>query len=145
MEAFSNDTQTFQALNMSWWDQFSQELILNIGEELRLEDLAKFAGTSKFSLSRAFQKKFGMPPMRWVWRIRAILAREILMVSRQWTVTDVAFMCGFTSSSHFSRFMKIEFKTSPKTMLGEAFIPNKSDDLFELTTVLLPTVLKMAA
>ena len=135
------------SVNINWWNDFTALLIENIGEELTLEDLAQFANMSKFSLIRLFQKKVGMSPMRWVWRVRAKLARELLIAaSGNWSLTDIAFMCGFTSSAHFSRYMKTEFCVPPKKLQAKGKLTGVIvRDLYELTHEILPAVLQMAA
>ena len=141
----NNDCDQNDELAFYWWAEFSKNLLANIGEEITLDDLAKFSGLSKFGLIRAFRKKFNMPPMRWLWRIRAILARELLVMSKNWSLTDIAFMCGFTSSSHFSRFMKTEFNVSPKILKSHSKVGDGVNDLFELTNFIFSNVIKMAA
>jgi AraC-like DNA-binding protein len=85
----------------------------NFAEEISLEDLSATVGISRFSLCRAFQRRFKVTPMRWLWTFRAILAFEFIALEPRWSLTDIAFSCGFTSSAHFSRFFKATFKCSP--------------------------------
>ena len=85
----------------------------NFAEEITLEDMSSTVGISRFSLCRAFQRRFKVTPMRWLWNFRAILAFEFIALEPRWSLTDIAFSCGFTSSAHFSRFFKATFKCSP--------------------------------
>lgn len=85
----------------------------NFAEEITLEDMSATVGISRFSLCRAFQRRFKVTPMRWLWTFRAILAFEFIALEPRWSLTDIAFSCGFTSSAHFSRFFKSIFKCSP--------------------------------
>lgn len=85
----------------------------NFAEEIELDDLATEAGLSRFNFCRRFQKECGISPMRWLWNFRTILASEFITLDPKWSLTDVAFSCGFTSSAHFSRSFKAMFRVSP--------------------------------
>ncbi len=82
-------------------------------DEIRLEDLAGAAGMTRFNFCRRFHKDCGLPPIRWLWTFRVVLAHEFIALDPRWSLTDVAFACGFTSSAHFSRSFKGVFKVSP--------------------------------
>ena len=85
----------------------------NFAEEVRLEDLASAAGMSRFNFCRRFHRDCGVPPIRWLWNFRTILAAEFIALDPRWSLTDVAFACGFSSSAHFSRSFKAMFRKSP--------------------------------
>jgi AraC-like DNA-binding protein len=85
----------------------------NFAEEIELDDLASEAGLSRFNFCRKFQRECGVSPMRWLWNFRTLLAAEFMTLDPRWSLTDVAFSCGFTSSAHFSRSFKAMFKVSP--------------------------------
>jgi len=92
----------------------------NFAEEISLEDMSSTVGISRFSLCRAFQRQFKVTPMRWLWTFRAILAFEFIALEPRWSLTDIAFSCGFTSSAHFSRLFKSVFKCSPSQHRSQA-------------------------
>lgn len=110
MQAVKMNEQAFQ---IGWMKNIVEFVIQNFSEEITLDDLSNVAGLTKFHLCRTFQKRYGLTPMRWVWRFRTILAGEILKCSRRWNLTDVAFTCGFTSSAHFSRSFRGVHNVSP--------------------------------
>lgn len=83
------------------------------GEALTLEDLAAAAGMPPNTLTRKFNRKYGLSPMRWLWSFRTILAAEFIAAAPEWSLTDVAIYCGFNSSAHFSRRFKEMFQESP--------------------------------
>lgn len=85
----------------------------SFADEITLEDLAREAGMSRFNFCRRFHKDCGLPPMRWLWNFRTQLAAEFIQLDPRWSLTDVAFSCGFTSSAHFSRSFKVAFGQSP--------------------------------
>ena len=85
----------------------------NFADEINLDDLAREAGMTRFNFCRRFHKECGVPPMRWLWNFRTILAAEFINLDPRWSLTDVAFSCGFSSSAHFSRSFKAMFQKSP--------------------------------
>jgi AraC-like DNA-binding protein len=85
----------------------------NFAEDIDLDALAGEAGLSRFNFCRKFQRDCGISPMRWLWSFRTILAAEFINLDPKWSLTDVAFSCGFTSSAHFSRSFRAMFKQSP--------------------------------
>lgn len=92
----------------------------NFAERLGLEDLAKVVGLTRYNFCRRFQKECGITPMRWLWNFRTMLAKELIMMDPSWSLTDVAFSCGFTSSAHFSRTYKQMFGESPSELRRRA-------------------------
>lgn len=88
-------------------------MIQNFGEDLTLEDLSIAAGITKFNLCRSFQKRHGITPMKWLWTFRTLLSGEFIRMAPSWSLTDIAFTCGFTSSAHYSRSFSALFSTSP--------------------------------
>lgn len=80
---------------------------------LTLADLAAAADLPTNTLTRMFNRRFGMSPMRWVWRFRTILAAECIARSPEWPLAEIAEHCGFTSSAHFSRRFRELFRESP--------------------------------
>lgn len=85
----------------------------NFAEEICLEDLAAEAGLSRFNFCRKFHRECGVSPMKWLWNFRTILAAEFIALDPRWSLTDIAFSCGFTSSAHFSRSFRGMFQQSP--------------------------------
>ncbi|MCX6118089.1 MAG: AraC family transcriptional regulator [Proteobacteria bacterium] len=96
-----------------WLERAVHYMIENITEELTLDDLANAAEISKFNFCRQFHRHLGLPPLKWLWRFRVHLASELLNRPLYWSVQDIAFAVGFSSSSHFSRVFREYFNTSP--------------------------------
>lgn len=94
-------------------------VLANFADEIRLEDMADAAGMSRFNFCRRFHKDCGLPPIRWLWNFRVVLAYEFIALDPRWSLTDVAFACGFTSSAHFSRSFKAVFSQSPSAFRKE--------------------------
>lgn len=114
----------------------------SFADDITLEDLAREAGMSRFNFCRRFHKECGLPPMRWLWSFRTILAAEFIALDPKWSLTDVAFSCGFTSSAHFSRSFKAMFDKSPSTYRKEVLaadpkLETSYDSLFGDNTALV--------
>ncbi|TMB18983.1 MAG: AraC family transcriptional regulator [Deltaproteobacteria bacterium] len=73
-------------------------------QPVRLEELTQASGMSKFHLLRLFRDLVGKTPHAYQMHLRIARARELL--DRGVRSVDVAFMCGFTDQSHFSRCFK---------------------------------------
>jgi AraC-like DNA-binding protein len=83
---------------------------------LSLLVIADALQVSPRTLNRLFAP-IGTTPMRWVMRERLALGLRTLQQKPARRVTDVAFDCGFSDLSHFSRLFKKEFGLSPHQIL----------------------------
>lgn len=114
MKTENHDSTTPSASNYSRIvERVVTYVLSNFAEEINLDDLAREAGMSRFNFCRRFHKECGVPPMRWLWNFRTILAAEFISLDPRWSLTNVAFSCGFSSSAHFSRSFKSMFAKSP--------------------------------
>lgn len=73
----------------------------NLGEVLRLTDLAQLARLSPFHFARAFKQSFGVPPHRYHVGRRIARAKELLDDGAN-SVTGIARDLGFAETSSFS-------------------------------------------
>lgn len=119
--------------------RITEYTIMNIAEEITLEDLARVGRVSTFYLCRLFKKELGLSPMKWLWLQRTMAAAAFLLTEWKFSLTDVAFSCGFTSSAHFSRLFKSTYGISPsnyknlnhkgiENYLGTGIIPKSIDE-----------------
>lgn len=88
----------------------------HISEEITLKELAKISGMSHFTFCRRFRQECGSPPIRWLWNLRCMMAREIIMLNFQISFTDIAFACGFSSCAHFSRAFRKMYDETPSQL-----------------------------
>lgn len=79
---------------------------------LRLADLARFAGMSAFHFSRSFRESTGMPPHQYLLQLRIQKAKTLLRLPHP-GVEEIASTMGFPSASHFSRTFKRMVGISP--------------------------------
>jgi AraC-like DNA-binding protein len=82
-------------------------------QSLRLEDLARMAGLSRYHFLRAFKSVTGVTPHQWVLRARLRDAAHRLATSRS-RVTEIALDAGFTDLSNFIRGFVAEYGVSPR-------------------------------
>jgi AraC-like DNA-binding protein len=73
-------------------------------DDVRLEELEKEIGLSRFYLVRRFRAEVGMPPHAYQLAVRLDHAR--VMVASGVPLSDVATRCGFTDQSHLTRHFR---------------------------------------
>lgn len=74
----------------------------NLGETIRLRDIADVAGMSEHQLLEGFRTEFGTTPLQYIIEQRLRAAKALLARSAK-TVTEVAHETGFSSHSHLTR------------------------------------------
>lgn len=77
----------------------------HFAEELSLEEVASFAGFSKFHFSRLFKQFTNVSFYKYVNQQRIAHAEELLS-NPDLSVTQIAIQCGFSSTSSFIRMFK---------------------------------------
>jgi AraC family transcriptional regulator len=78
----------------------------HLPKNVRLDELAKLTNLSRYHFCRAFKCSFGDSPHQYILRRKIALAENILLRSRQLTLTDVATEVGFCDASALSRAFK---------------------------------------
>jgi AraC family transcriptional regulator len=73
----------------------------HLADDLGLVELAAVAGLSISHFSEAFRSATGYPPHRYVTTIRVERARALL-AERELPLSDIAYLVGFSSQSHFT-------------------------------------------
>ena len=74
--------------------------------------LAGVACLSAFHFSRMFKRIMGEPLYQFIKRLRLEKAAGLLLANRGITVTEIALMCGFATSSAFAKSFRKHFKMS---------------------------------
>ncbi len=85
----------------------------NYNNNLSLDTLAEVANFSKFHFHRIFYSFIGETLYDFIQRVRVEKAASKLLFSDTITITDVAYDCGYSSVSVFSRAFKQVFEQSP--------------------------------
>lgn len=86
----------------------------NLDKDLNLEVLAEIANFSPFHFHRIFSTFVGESLNEFIRRIRVEKAASLLLSEPETPITEIAFYCGYNSSSVFARVFKTYFKVSAK-------------------------------
>jgi len=84
-------------------------------EQITIDDLASIGCMSRRTLTREFTKVTGHAPIEYLIRERVKRAREMLL-TRDKSVTEVAFAVGFQDSNYFSRKFRAIVGVSPRSI-----------------------------
>ena len=84
----------------------------NIKEPISQEELAEYVGLSRRQLQRLFQRHLLCAPSRYYLQLRLQRARELLRQTNL-SLVEISSLCGFVSTSHFSKSYKEFFGHSP--------------------------------
>ncbi|HEX2980264.1 MAG TPA: GyrI-like domain-containing protein [Anaerolineaceae bacterium] len=90
-------------------DQAVAYINANLAEEINLEQVAREAAFSPFHFHRIFSALVGETPKTFINRVRLEKAANVLLKNRALNVTEIALMCGFSSSATFARAFKQHF------------------------------------
>lgn len=85
---------------------------LNLTNQFSLQELAEVANFSKYHFHRIFMAMTGETPFQFIQRIRLERAASLLKLNTQDSISEIAFQCGFTDKSVFSRNFKNYFGKS---------------------------------
>jgi AraC family transcriptional regulator len=85
----------------------------NLEKPFTLDELASVASFSKFHFSRIFQAMTGETPFQFILRVRLEKAASLIRTQNNESITQVAFRCGFSDLSIFSRNFRNLFGCAP--------------------------------
>ncbi|AIQ48656.1 hypothetical protein R70723_24145 [Paenibacillus sp. FSL R7-0273] len=78
----------------------------NLQQSIGLEDMAEFAGCSKFHLTREFERSLGFSPGRYLIRMRLERAATLLLEPTNLTLEQVAKQSGFSNANYFGKVFR---------------------------------------
>lgn len=81
-------------------------------DNITIEDLAAKIHLNKSYFIRKFKLKFGISPLKYLMNIK-LNNSKIFLRDTNYAIEEIAFLCGFCSSSHFSLIFKREFGITP--------------------------------
>lgn len=115
VKQFSVDTKVteLRGISKSKQAQVLDFIEAHLETDIRLADLAKVAGISKFYFCRLFKRTMTLTPHQYVIRRRIERAKQLLKHSNL-KIVDVALSCGFANQSHFSLHFRRIVGVSPK-------------------------------
>ena len=85
----------------------------NLEEPIDLDQLAMYVDVSRRQLERLFQKYLHCSPSRYYLKLRLIRARQLLKQTSM-SIIEVASVCGFVSTPHFSKCYREYFGIPPR-------------------------------
>ena len=85
-------------------------------EKITTSLLAEKCGISESGLKKLFQKKFGVPPVRYMIQLKIRYACDLLRTER-YTVSRTAELCGYNNVYFFSRQFKEYMGIPPQTFM----------------------------
>ena len=86
---------------------------LNIEKDICLAELADVSNFSKFHFHRIFRAMTGVTPNDFIVKMKLGRAEYILNNNSEATISNIAYLSGFSSSSTFSKSFKKEYFVSP--------------------------------
>lgn len=85
----------------------------NVEEPITLDELAVYADVSRRQLERLFQKYLNCSPSRYYLNLRLMRARQLLKQTSM-SIIEIASVCGFVSTPHFSKCYREYFNIPPR-------------------------------
>jgi transcriptional regulator GlxA family with amidase domain len=85
----------------------------NVEEPIPLEELAGLLGISRRQLERLFKSNLDCSPSRYYLRLRLYRARQLLRQTSL-SIIEVASLCGFVSTPHFSKCYRTHLGNTPR-------------------------------
>ena len=86
----------------------------NCASDLRLDDLARVAGVSRFHFVREFKRATGVSPHQYLMKLRVQRAQSLLQESTM-PLSEVGLQSGFSHQSHFTRLFRRFTGTTPQS------------------------------
>ena len=90
----------------------------NLDEDHSIADLSRKFALNEFKLKRGFRDRFGITVFGYLRQCRMDRARQLL-ISRRYTVLEVANAVGYANPSHFARAFRGCFGLNPKAFLAD--------------------------
>ncbi len=91
---------------------FREIIEAHLFSDLSTTELAQLTNMSLSSFKRKFQKIYQVTPRVYIFKRRLVKAKELLTLS-DYSISDIAYDCGFRSISHFSKKFKEYTNLSP--------------------------------
>ena len=108
-----NDTERLNKEYRSRVNRTLDYIEAHLDKAMTLEELAAVANFSKFHFGRIFCSIVGETPYQFLLRIRIEKAAQLLLTEKHASVKEIAYRCGFSDISVFSRHFSHYFSESP--------------------------------
>lgn len=98
------------------WVNIAKEYIKeHWNKQITLEGLSHLCAVHKVTISKYFEKYAGSTVLLYQRKIRIIRAVELMHFSG-YSLTEIAFLCGFSDQSHFTRYFRQMIGFLPKEL-----------------------------
>lgn len=91
---------------------FREIIQQNTFSNLSLSELARLSGCSLATFKRRFKKFYDLPPAKYLLQKKLEKAHQLLSLD-SYTITEIAFECGFDNINHFNKAFKKHYGISP--------------------------------
>ncbi|MAT43553.1 MAG: ATPase [Anaerolineaceae bacterium] len=82
-------------------------------EQITRKDIAQYVNISEDYLTFCFRQEMAITPIKYIQRFRINQAKQLIKTSQK-SITEIAFLVGFTDSGYFSRIFHRETGMSPE-------------------------------
>ena len=108
------DSVRLSAPDMRFLQKIQEHIMANLSNTaLRVDDLAVVANMSKSNLLKKMKTLVGMTPAEYILKLRLKKSQELLL-SGEYSVSEISSMVGFSSPSYFSQAFTREYAVYPK-------------------------------
>ncbi len=104
-----NELKTIKAEYISRINKALDYIERNLERTMNLEELSHVANFSKFHFNRIFHSMVGETPFQLILRLRLEKAASLILANSNESISEIAFRCGFSDISIFSRNFKNYF------------------------------------
>lgn len=104
-----------EAASAGWIEECKDYMELHATEGITVQQVAAFAGLHRSYFTQAFASQVGMPPMKYIQKIRMDKAMRLLTETNA-SITEIALSLGYPSLYAFTRAFKVYYRASPLAM-----------------------------
>jgi AraC-like DNA-binding protein len=113
-DVFTSMLGITEEIHMKYVSETIDYINENYSKDISLNEITKQAYLSKFHFSRIFKKHTSYSPYQYLIIVRLNHSRQLLL-NNNYSIKEVADMCGFKRLDYFSAMFKRKFKYSPST------------------------------
>lgn len=97
-------------------------IIHHIDTDLNIDEIANEMNVSKYHLHRIFKEQLNANIYETIKSVRLQKAANLLIANRDYTITEIGKMCGYSILTSFLRAFKSKFGQTPKQWRKEGYI-----------------------